>query len=134
MNWRQWIFSKLTTEASLIAVVPAVSVHAGGSITSAPLNKPFVIYRLQEEVPRLNDEDRPLATSRSGEVWVYDDPGSYDRIDDYLKLVRDKIAGQVIGVEGGIACGWQGESPELSDDEFKCITRFGSFQLTGVST
>jgi hypothetical protein len=129
MNWRLWLYGKLIGTPSLTAIVPTQSVFAAGSITAPPMSRPFVIYRIQGDRPRLDDNARPLATSRSAEIWAYDDPGSYDRIESYLKEVR-ALAGQVIDPLG-IACEWQGESGELADDELKCITKFASLQLTG---
>lgn len=130
MNWRAWIFPKLQA-ASLS--VPASSVFAGGSLTGAPASRPFIIYRLQGTDPLLRDDMDAVSSSTFAEVWVYDEPGSYDRIDAILTDVVASLSGAVAS-PGAVACQWQGNSPELSDDDLKAITRNATFRLIGATS
>lgn len=131
MSWRNWMFGRLT--ASPIATqVPNGSVFSGGSITTPPEDFPFIVYRLQDKVARIKDDSVPQAVSQFAEVWVYDEPGSYDRIDTIIQLVRSELVGPVAS-PGKTCCEWSGDSGELADDEWKAITRNATFQLIGAS-
>lgn len=129
MSWRNWIYGKLTT-APIDALVAPASVFAGGSITVAPETKPFVIYRIGANAPRLRDGGSPVATARFAEVWVYDDPGAYDRIDSILGTIRGQLVGPVPEPDK-TCCEWIGDSGELADDALGAITRNSVFQLIG---
>lgn len=129
MSWRNWIYTKLTAPPINTVVDPA-AVFAGGSITTSPNERPFIIYRIGANSPRLRDASNPVATSRFAEVWVYDDHGSYDRIDSILGTIRGELVGQVASPDK-TCCEWIGDSIELADDELNAITRNSVFQLIG---
>ena len=107
-------------------------VRAGGSITEPPEGFPFIVYRLQDKTARLKDDMLPVRTQQFCEVWVYDEPGSYDRIDTIIQLLRDELCG-VVAQPGKVACEWSGDSGELADDAWKAIVRNTTFQLIGAS-
>lgn len=132
MNWRLDTFTKLQT-VMVANGHPASSVFAGGALSGAPAERPFIIYRLQEVTPELRDADDVIASSQNAEVWVYDEPGSYDRIDAILTDVVSALSG-VVAEPGAVCATWQGNSPELSDDEMKAITRNASFRLIGATS
>jgi hypothetical protein len=89
-----------------------------------------MIYRLQSKQPILRDDERAVTTFDGLEVWVYDEPGSYDRIEELLEEIRVELEGQ-ISVPGAIACSWQGDSVELSDDQMKAIVKNSTYRLVG---
>jgi hypothetical protein len=128
MNPRLWVYSLLTTDAGLIAQIPAAFIFAGGSLTERPNTDRFVIYRLHDEASLLNGDDAPAGVGRTLELWVYGPPGQYDDIDTYLETARVSLNTQV-ALPGGVACRWQGDSPELFDDALKSSVRFGTYQV-----
>lgn len=128
MNWRKWIYDKLTTLSS----VPASSILAGGSLTGSPTDRPFIVYRIGSEIPRLRDGFTAVTSSRTAEVWVYDDSGSYDRIDTILDEVKALLPGPVASL-GATACEWISNGGEIADDEIKALCKVGSYQLIGAS-
>jgi hypothetical protein len=130
-TWRQWIYAQLTGTPELTAIVPADRVKAAGSLTGSPPSHPFVLYRIGGQVPRINAADRPFIADQDAQVWVYDEPGSYNRIESYLDWLRRELPGQVVAVEGAHACVWQGTSGELADDEFKSAVKFATFKFVG---
>lgn len=73
----------------------------------------------------------PLRSSQFAEVWVYDEPGSYDRIDTIIDLLHGELVGPV-PEPGKVSCEWAGDSGELADDQMKAIVRNATFQLIGV--
>ena len=136
MNWRRWVYLKLTTSAPVLALVPVGSIMSGGSLTGTPKDRPFIVIRVQDETPELRDDGKAVASSRNCAIWVYDEPGSYDRIDDIIEAIQATLQGQVVTIGAddfgaGIAAIWSGDSPELADDELAAITRNTNYRLVG---
>lgn len=129
MNWRPWVYGRLC-EPSVAALVPNSSVLSGGSLTLVPSARPFIIYRLNGETPALKDGFETIRTTNFCEVWVYDEPGSYDRIDEIIDAVKSEMVGMIVAT-GACACEWIGNSRELADDVFKAIVRNATFKLIG---
>lgn len=88
-------------------------------------------------VVRLGVFGRGLAHVKRGtaEIWVHDDPGSYDRIDVILKSVYDRLDGaaHLKGEDGSelILSTWTGTSGDLNDPGFRTITKNISFEIVG---
>lgn len=130
MNWRLWMRTELINFAPLTALIPAVDMHAAGSLQGTPATKPFLTIHCGIEDVVFNDGDKPDVTTREGIVWIHDNPGSYDLIDEALVQVRAALVKQVAG-SGGIACQWVGDSDELSNPDYRTITRNANFRLHG---
>lgn len=130
-TWRQWLFAELTGTMALTAIVPAGRVMAAGALTGSPPDRPFVLYRIGSNLPRMMAADVPLVTDQEAQVWVYDEPGSFLKIEHYLEELRRELAGQVSAVEQAHVCVWQGTSGELADDELKCSVKYATLKLVG---
>lgn len=126
MNWRQYLKGKMDG----IAVANGFAVHAAGSLTGSPKVRPFIVINVGQDVPELNDGDAPAWSKRSASIWVHDDPGSYDRIDDIIVAIRTALVGQV-AQPGAIAITWDGDSDQLADDMMGTIVRNTNYQLVG---
>lgn len=126
MDWRKWAFEKLTVGfPELSDLVQISSVYSGASLTSSPATRPFIVLTLGEEVPTVAD-----ATNAELNVFVHDDPGSYDRIREILQLVKPRLVGQVSD-PGGVSCAWLRNSADLADDTYGTVMRYATFQLVG---
>lgn len=132
MNWRLWSYTKLQSVMTTLGHSP-LSVFAGGALTVPPESHPFMIYRVQGSVPRIKDGFDTIRESTSLEVWIYDKPGSYDRIDSIASACKTMLPGPVTEV-GGVACEWVGSGGELADDELKSILKVSSFSLIGAAS
>jgi hypothetical protein len=130
MNWRLWSYTKLQSVMTSLGHPPA-SVFAGGALSVPPDEHPFMIYRVQGSVPRIKDGFDTLREASTLEVWIYDRPGSYDRIDLIAGTCKIMLPGPVTE-EGGLACEWIGSGGELADDELKSILKVSSFNLIGA--
>jgi hypothetical protein len=131
MNWRSWLYNELTTDAAVIAIVPAPRILAAGSLEVRQEDRPFIVVRLGPDVTELSDGGAPEITSQEATIWVHDEPGSYKRIDTILAAVRKSLVGQVVTA---IACIWQGDSGELADPTQGTIVRNSSYRLVGRPT
>lgn len=128
MNWRSWLWNKLTTDTGVVALLPAGSVFAAGSLEGREAVRPFAVIRLGSNAATFQDADEPYVVAQDAVIWIHDEPGSYKRIDAVLEVLRSVIAGQV---NEAIAATWQGDSPELSDPDQGTIVRFSSYRLHG---
>lgn len=99
-------------------------LHAGGSLTGPPSARPWAVYRVQNINPALRGDDNTQAKDTVLEVWVYDDPGTFTRIEAALDVVEVLIVGSA-----ELRCRYIGTSNELPDDELKAIFKNISFQV-----
>lgn len=137
MNWRKWLYEQLVSASAVTTLVPVPSIMAAGSLEGSPKNRPFILIRVGDEIPEMRDGGIPVASSRSAAIWVYDEPGSYDLIDDILAAVRRTLTGPLPSFSGypsGITAEWSGDSIELADDMLSAITRNGTYRLVGAVT
>lgn len=124
MNWREWVYSTLSSDAALLEVVPIGSMYGAGSVGDRPENKPFIIIRLSPST-RVNS----FWSDSNVVVWVHDDPGDYARIDQVIDLCRRALDKKIPGRPGGIVAEWTGDSADLADDGYGTITRNTSYRL-----
>lgn len=126
MSVRSKLFSAVNI-SSVLTKAPG-GIHAGGSLTGAPVTRPFIVYRVQVEDPALRGDDGDEATRTTAEFWVYDDPGTYTRVEDVLATLKTVLASVT-----SLRCTWLGTSPELSDDQMKAIVKYATFQIGDLS-
>ena len=103
-----------------------------GSVIDDQPDFPFIVHRYRAGIPS------PSGRSVPGlEVWFYDEPGSYLRIDKALRDFRNylvAVAHRVAGSEHIAQIDWTGDSPDLPAEEYGGITRSASFNLIGGSS
>lgn len=124
MDWRQWIFETLVSSSSLTAIVNETSIFSAGAVTGRPDTTPFIVIRLGLTSPRVGD-----ARECEGSIWVHDDPGSYDRIDNILNIIENVLDIGPVPEIKAISCEWTGRSSDFSDDVFQTITKNSTFNL-----
>lgn len=110
---------------------PASKVFQGSVVNDQP-EFPFLVHRYRITVPTASNRGMPGL-----EVWIYDAPGSYLRIDAGLKAVRDYLLGindRRVGNEHISQIEWTGDSPDLPAEEYRGIARTGSFNLIGSTS
>lgn len=127
MDWRKWTRDALGSRVTLTNIAPATSHYGAGSLDAAPEARPWLIIKMTDDNPVPGIK---LARFQGAEIWVYDNPGSYSRIDSLLEEIRLALLASRPVTDGMVAI-WQGNSPELADDQFGAITRFASFRLVG---
>ena len=120
MSVRTKVYDGLTTYAPLTALLAegANGVKAGGSIIGRIDLRPFLIYRCQEVRPVLRGDDFVHVDHTNVEVWAYDEPGSFTRIEDILRVIVAHVPTIV-----GLKAEYRGMSGELPDDDQKAITK-----------
>jgi hypothetical protein len=113
-------------------LVPPDRILQGSSVEEAPPDFPFIIHKYSIGNRSVSGRGRPGL-----EVWVYDRPGSYLRIDKILRDVRYRFAGYPFTTSDGeehiAVVDWTNDSADLPAEEFHGITRMSAFNLVGRS-
>lgn len=126
---RALLHTHLTTDPALLARVPAERFIERSSLRE-DLPRPFVATTFRASPPP------EFGTSRrwSVEIYVYDDYGSYVRIDDILDLITSRVL-SILGLRDSlyrITCAEEdGRSDDLQDDVLRANMKSASFVLVG---
>lgn len=116
MDWRTWVYDRLTNDSEVTSIVPAFSWHAASALESAPESKPFGVIKFGPVVSRIVTVQQTNVA-----IWVHDHPGSFLLIDSAMIAVghalRDPIEDGSIGVDVGEI------SEDFSDDILGTITK-----------
>lgn len=132
-NWNKWLFEKLSQDTVILAEMAVKDILPGGSAEGRKDDIPFIIFKVGADVPELEGDMRAHASSTFSEIWIHDNPGSYARINRLLSHLKEAIEGPTDSASGGVACTWQGNSPELSDEGYGTIARYISFRMIGAT-
>lgn len=123
------VYHLLTSDEGLQALGITSDSLKGSTVHQSPDMRPWGIVKWGDVTP---------FTATSGpellELWVYDQPGSYDTINKILRRARQVLhdnADVVIGGERFSTAIWRGDSVELYDDIYKCIVRYATFTVAG---
>jgi hypothetical protein len=125
MDWRSWLYHKLSGSAGITILVPEENILPAGRLSEPPSVKPFIVLRLDPATYEFAD-----VMSQGATIWVHDEPGSYLRIDAIIEAIHAALNGQVAEPKA-IAAVWQGDSLDMSDDSYKTILRTTSYRLVG---
>lgn len=133
-DWRTWAYQRLKIDVPLAALLPQLpdgdeAIYGAGSITDPPSVHPFIILKMEPEVP---GPFPGVSAARIG-VHAHDEPGDYVRIGSVLQAARSALVGsggQVVAL-GAVACVWRGTSADLSDPDLGTIFRTITFDLYG---
>jgi hypothetical protein len=74
------------------------------------------------------------AVQGRGQLYIYDSPGSYLRIDNAHRVARDlfeRVIPFTVGDEVLAGADWEGVSDDRFDDQYNAIYRVASWRLTG---
>jgi len=124
------IFNALSTDATLKTYIPTARWFAVGNVEEHP-TRPFAVIRWTgsaQGIPQANHGPEGV------QIWVHDEPGSYDSIDAVIKRIKVVLSG-ILGVTSGtehVACSrWEADSGELSDAERGTIVRNTQWRVVG---
>lgn len=96
---------------------------------SSPEYRPFAVLNWGASDPAAGG-----LSARFLDVWVYDEPGSYAAVvNPALARIRQILCVEkfdyTYGGQHFATATWRGDSPNLYDDIFKCVTRYASFSV-----
>lgn len=95
--------------------------------------KPYVLYTELPSDPFQAVRETSRAKARYFQVYVYDERGSFLRIERCLALIRETLVSLVGTVSpSGVQCTdvlWQGESSDITDAEFDANSKFGNVRF-----
>lgn len=133
---REIVFDVLTHDTPLLAVIPAGRFKELGSLQSPPdlAQGPWAGIKMVPLAPGVG----PVQL-QGVEVWVYDQPGSYEVIDQVNRLIRTALLAAAPRSFTGSdlrriwlnSVEFQGESGDLFDDQWRAAVRNQFFRLAG---
>lgn len=95
---------------------------------------PFSLFREINVSPYPEVQETSRCSRHDYLVYIYDDRGSYKRIDDLLRRARDTLKGKVqTAAPSGIICmgvEWFGTSGDLVDKELNSNTKYATIRIT----
>lgn len=134
---RTTFYQALAFDEAFNAVVPTERVLEASAISVSGTPTPSIADGLWAVVSQ-NALDPGLVKTRAvqgrGQLYIYDTPGSYLRIDNALLIARnvlENITPFVYGDEVLAATEWEGDSDDRFDDQYNAIYRVASWRLTG---
>lgn len=124
-SYRAFLMQGLKIYAPLHPDVPPERMFSASAINKQH-ERPLIGMRLHTGFPT----QRRLGERLYVQVWAYDNPGDYMRIDRVLKNVRRALEGlQPFGPF--LEASWIEDSVDLRDDPMEAITKYSRFQVTG---
>jgi hypothetical protein len=133
---RQLLHTRLLGNAQLALEVDGRIYQSSslgvGDVPPEP-EKPYILYTELPSDPYQAVSETSRAKARYFQVYVYDNRGSFLRIERILALIRETLVG-LSGVvsPSGVRCTdvqWQGESSDLSDEEYNANSKFGNVRF-----
>uniref|UniRef100_A0AAU6R763 Tail terminator n=1 Tax=Micrococcus phage Kurnik TaxID=3092208 RepID=A0AAU6R763_9CAUD len=122
------VYSILTTDPVLTSLGMTPQTLLGSSPLSSPEVRPFAVAKYGDEQAFIGS-----LAQQELQLWVYDEPGSYVNINKILVRARELLTVEVVDrvVDGQrfSTAKWLGNSPDLYDDIYKCITRYATFTI-----
>jgi len=95
--------------------------------------KPYVLYTELPSDPYRAVQETSRAKARFFQVYVYDNRGSFLRIERILALIRETLVSLTGAVSpSGVRCTdvqWQGESSDVTDEELDANSKFGNVRF-----
>jgi hypothetical protein len=125
---RALVLQAITSEPALTALIPADRWIQAGSLDEMPA-RPFAVIRLIDGTQTIVYSEQPRF-----EIWVHDDRGSYIKIDQILRLVRETLIAAVPMEDANyriVDVDWTGNGPDLIDEGYNTNVRTARFTLTG---
>lgn len=109
--------------------LPAERWYGSGAVVDTP-PRPFAEIRFGGRFPGVAAVRR-----RRLEVWIHDDEGSYDRIEEWIQFVKGVLDGAAHLTDGSgnevILCSWVNDSTDLYDGGYRTNCLMSAFDVVG---
>lgn len=100
------------------------------SQTTINLPKPFIIYGLGNATnENLSEDPDHEAYRQFSQVWIHDEGGDYNLIDDMVEMVRKAFHGKGSAAHGIITARWLENSGEFANETYNTLFRYVRFQF-----
>lgn len=122
------VYTMLSSDAALISMGFTADAWFSSASAESPLQRPFGIIKWGGSFPAFK-----LTGSTDVTIWLYDEPGSYVRINAAIERIKRLIT-SAVQVQGSdqmtlTMAQWSGDSEDLYDDIYKCVTRNSTFTV-----
>lgn len=132
---RPWLFDTISTDQTIQALL-------GGSLESVlerivprqsqqniNLVKPFIIFGLGNNTnENLSEDPDHIANRQFFTVWVHDEGGDYQKIDDIIEALKALLVGKSSSAYNISNIYWLETSQEFDNDTYETLFRYVRFQ------
>lgn len=125
---RKWVFEQINLATGFTIPPERVTSGAQSGVQGDSPTRPFAAVHIGQE----QTHNSGLAIDVPFEVWVHSDPGSYLFIDAELLGLQTHFAAAYparVLTSAIFDVIWEGNSPDLKDDNFRTIVRFGTWRI-----
>jgi hypothetical protein len=126
MTRRSWLYGLLKND-SVLHSFHGGQVFQSSGMTTANLKKPYLVYHIGNDTSEQLAEDHP-AHRIFFQVYIHDEPGDYQKIDDIGDRVKVLLLGQGSPSNQIINTRFLECSQDLSDETLRTIFRYLRFQ------
>lgn len=141
MSVRTWAHSHIKTDGAITAIIPSGRILGSAGIQEgmAPPRRPFMVIAAGvadpfegTREPRIGGPDSGprVAMAHRLTIWVHNEPGDYETIDNVLALLKTRMLSA--GPDPGnniLEARFVQESDDLPDQGLGTITRFSRWQI-----
>lgn len=134
---RAWLYDTLTTDPDLEGLLGGNDPESGilkrvvprESQSTINLPKPFLVYGLGNATnENLGEDTDHEAWRQFSQIWVHDEGGDYNLIDDIVELIRQAFHGKGSPAHQIITTRWLETSQEFSNETYGTLFRYLRFQ------
>lgn len=125
---RKAMHNLLTTDSTLVSLLPAEKWYQRGAVPDAP-RTPFAVEAWQGEEVRGKSLVLPRFT-----LWVYQGRGDYSTIDAVLRRATELLSSTVAYEHDGerlVQVDYEGSSVDLFDDVYRANARNAGYRVIG---
>lgn len=119
---RTWFYQKLMANPTLVTGLPG-GVHQTTALMKAPDQRPFAVYRIVANRPELRGDDDDKVLYDTYLVFLHDNPGSYDKIDNLLFEIRQMFRNFTSDSQV-MSATWLEDSEDFRDEDMGTILRY----------
>jgi hypothetical protein len=132
MSIRGLLLDTLREDAGVIAILPALQIHGSRATDEQIVLRPFAVVRFAGTFPGISRIKQTRA-----EIMVHDNEGSYTRIDNAIKAIKN-VLDNVVQLKHDtsdtwlIEAAWESDSVDLFDDGYRTNMKSTTYTLTGT--
>lgn len=127
MSLRSWLVGLLEGDPSITDLV-GDRIYQASALRTAQMVKPYIVYHLGNDTSEGLSELH-LAHRQFLQIWVHDEPGDYDLIDEVGDELKELFTGAGSKVDHVITTRFLERSADFNDQVLGTIFRYLRFQI-----
>jgi len=127
MSLRSFLYNTLKADPDVASFV-ATRIYQSSSMQAANVEKPFLVFHMGNDTNEML-ADEHTASRQFFQVYVHDEPGDYQQIEDIVRAVKSALVGKGSPEDGVITTRYLETSQDLDDETLRTIFNYIRFQF-----